>query len=246
MKLFDLEDESFSLQTYIEFGEYDFVWFDEPINYYNIEEVAVKISSFEQLRWYAEVFFYLNPDVDLNLFKGFFQTLSNTDFGKTVRSYGRVRTGSMIEDVYKKRITPWCRRKRRLIFNPNVIMSAEEKISISSSLTKRGVVFRKTDLLETINYLNSFNILITNDSLSKNMNCSKATINRLLDNQTKSIIKFNNTMIREETKILKVVECIEILTSGGDDIKVKSLKKLTAERDYDIIKKAIFRFENHL
>ena len=53
-------------------------------------------------------------------------------------------------------------------------------------------------------------------------------------------------MIREEIKILKVVECIEILTSGGDDIKVKSLKKLTAERDYDIIKKAIFRFENHL
>ena len=93
------------------------------------------------------------------------------------------------------------------------------------------MVFKKTDLLETINYLNSLNILITNDSLSKNMNCSKATINRLLDDQTKNIIKFNNTMIREEIKILKVVECIEILTSGGDDIKVKSLKKLTAERD---------------
>ena len=111
MKLFDLEDESFSLQTHIEFGEYDFVWFDEPINYYNIADITAKISSFEQLRWYAEVFLYLNPDVDLNLFKGFFQTLSNTDFGKTVRSYGRARTKSMIEDVYKKKATPWCRRK---------------------------------------------------------------------------------------------------------------------------------------
>ena len=73
MKLFDLEDESFCLQTYIEFGGYDFVWFDEPINYYNIADITAKISSFEQLRWYAEVFLYLNPDFDLKMFQGIFQ-----------------------------------------------------------------------------------------------------------------------------------------------------------------------------
>ena len=246
MKLFELEDESIILQTYIEFGDSDFVWFDDPINYFNIEYVTSKISSFEQLRWYAEVFFYLNPDIDLKIFKGLFQALSTTDFGKTVRSYGRVRTGSMIEDVYKKRLTPWCRRKRRIIFNPEKIISASEKKSIAALLSKRGVVFTTKDINSAIEYFKTFNILITSKKISEHINCSLTTVNRLLNKSIKDRIKFYNISIREEVKILKVVECIEMLTSGGDDLKIKSLKQLTSERNYDIIKKAIIRFENHL
>ncbi len=246
MILFDLEDDNIILQTYVDFSGYDFVWFENPINYYNIKNITARISSFEQLRWYAEVFFYLNPDIDLKIFKGLFQAISSTDFGKTVRSYGRARTGSMIEDVYKEKAIPWCRRKRRLIFNPEIIISPEEKKSISATLCKRGVVFTKRDVLDAIEYFKKFNIIITSQRISRHINCSLPTVNRLLDEKTKDIIKFYNISIREEKKILKVVESIQILTSGGDEIKIKSLKLLTAERNYEIIKKAIARFESCL
>ena len=152
----------------------------------------------------------------------------------------------MIEDVYKQKAIPWCRRKRRLIFNPEIIISPEEKKSISATLCKRGVVFTKRDVLDAIEYFKKFNIIITSQRISRHINCSLPTVNRLLDKKTKDIIKFYNISIREEKKILKVVESIQILTSGGDEIKIRSLKLLTAERNYEIIKKAIARFESCL
>ena len=83
-------------------------------------------------------------------------------------------------------------------------------------------------------------------ALSSGPGISGVAVIRISGEKTKDIIKFYNISIREEKKILKVVESIQILTSGGDEIKIRSLKLLTAERNYEIIKKAIARFESCL
>ena len=48
----------------LDFQDYDFLFFDEPFCYYSLKGITSKINSFQQLTYYAEVFLFLNPDIE--------------------------------------------------------------------------------------------------------------------------------------------------------------------------------------
>ena len=217
-----------------------------PVNHYDIRECYARIASFDQLEYYAEVFLYLNPDVDRNLLAGIFQWVANRENGKTVRTYGKARVDEMIGKVYHERSTPWCRRMRRVIFNPDKIISAEEKMSVTAQIVGRGISYTETDLIQTIQFMSRNRMITTQDTVSNEMGCSVRTVQRLMNQSHKYTMRVNNERIKRENKIEKVIEWIDLLSSDGNTLKMRYLKEMTSVRDYSIIKEALHRYENQL
>jgi hypothetical protein len=241
--LFDFESDKFVLQTQHDFQGLDFVYYNHPIEHYDLASIDSRIFSFEQLRYYAEVFFFLNADIDLKLFKGIFTWMGNRDSGKIIRSYSKERIEQMIEEVYTYKKDPFCRRTRRVIFNPDKIISKDEKMAIAAQITTRGVTYMESDLMASVDKLSSALIVITQDSLAAEMMCSRRTVNRLMNHMIKEIIKIENEKTRREKKIITAVEWIDILSDSGDQVKMQELKNLSNVRDYSIIRDAIVRYE---
>ena len=246
MRLFEFEDDKFCLVTEHDFQGMDFVWYSSPVNHYDIRECYARIASFDQLEYYAEVFLYLNPDIDRNLLAGIFQWVANRENGKTVRTYGKARVGEMIDKVYHERSTPWCRRMRRVIFNPDKIISAEEKMSVTAQIVGRGISYTETDLIQTIQFMSRNRMITTQDTVSNEMGCSVRTVQRLMNQSHKYTMRVNNERIKRENKIEKVIEWIDLLSSDGNPLKMRYLKEMTSVRDYSIIKEALHRYENQL
>jgi len=246
VRLFEFEDDKFCLVTEHDFQGMDFVWYSSPVNHYDIRECYARIASFDQLEYYAEVFLYLNPDVDKNLLAGIFQWVANRENGKTVRTYGKARVNDMIGKVYHERSTPWCRRMRRVIFNPDKIISAEDKMSVTAQIVGRGISYTETDLIQTIQFMSRNRMITTQDTVSKEMGCSVRTVQRLMNQSHKYTMRVNNERIKRENKIEKVIEWIDLLSSDGNTLKMRYLKEMTSVRDYSIIKEALHRYENQL
>ena len=246
MRLFEFEDDKFCLVTEHDFQGMDFVWYSSPVNHYDIRECYARIATFDQLEYYAEVFLYLNPDIDKSLLLGIFQWLGNRENGKTVRTYGKHRISEMINKVYHERTTPWCRRMRRIIFNPDSIISPEEKMSVTAQVVGRGISYTESDLKQTIDFMYRNRQIATQESIAQEMGCSARTVQRLMTKGLKYTARTNNEIIKRENKIEKVIEWIDVLSSDGNKLKMRYLKSLTNIRDYSIIKEAIHRYTNHL
>jgi len=241
--LFDFEEDKFTLETKHDFQGCDFVYYDEPVKHYSLKWITKKVGSFQELTYYAEVFLYLNPDCDYNIFLGYFQWLGSRDSGLSIRTYTKGRIEHYIKQIYFTRATPYCRRNRRVIFNPDKIISPEDKISIASQLVRRGKKYSEIDVLIAIDHLRDGLIVITSQSISDYLYCSPSTVNRLISDPMKSKIREFNKMTREEQKIRVLLENIELLTNSGDSIKVRALKEMTSIRDYSLIKKAMQIFQ---
>lgn len=78
------------------------------------------------------------------------------------------------------------------------------------------------------------------------MDCSERTVQRLITEKIKKVITENNQKTRRESKIADCIEWIDILSSEGDKIRMRSLKDITKIRDYSIIKEAILRYEKQM
>ena len=244
MILFDLENDSIALHTEHDFQGMDFVWYEEPVPHFDLRTIYSRISSFDQLKYYAEVLLYLNPDLDYSTFQGIFYHIGNRESGKTIRSYSKPRISDMISDVYNHPGEPYCRRLRRIIFNPEVIMSSEEKMEVAAQILKRGMVYTKEDVLQAIDSIFRKRFKITQESLSKELYCSTKTVQRIVNQELKKIIKEKNMIVQRENKIDEVIGWIDSLSDTGDKIKIRDLKSLTSVRDYTIIKEAMSRYEN--
>ncbi len=243
MYLFEFDDDKFTLETPHDFQECDFVYYDDPVEHHSLKWISKKVGSFQELTYYSEVFLYLNPDVDYSIFLGYFNWLGSRDSGLSIRTYSKARIEHYLRQIFFTRSTPYCKRYRRVVFNPEKIISAEEKISIAAQLTKRGKIYTEIDVLSAMDMLRDRLEVITSQSISEYLYCSTSTVNRLMTNPMKSKLKEFNKMTREEQKIRILLENIELLTSSGDSVKVRALKEMTSVRDYSLIKKAMRIFQ---
>lgn len=243
MTLFELENDNIILQTGHDFQGYDFVWYDNPVDHFDLTSIQSRVTSFQQLKYYAEVLFYLNPDIDYNIFQGLFRYTGTRESGKCIRTYSKARIDQMTEEVYKIQKHPYCRRTRRIMFNPEKIISHEEKLAISSHIIRRGLAFTKVDVHKAIAQLFDSQRIITQEAIAKELMCSRRTVNRVCDTETNKMIKNFNKEIRREQSISKAIEWIDVLSDSGDGMKMQDLKKITNIRDYSIIKEAMSRYE---
>jgi len=244
LRLFEFENDNIILQTEHDFQGYDFVWYDNPIDHFDLHEVQHRVISFDQLRYYAEVLFYLNPDIDFGLFQGIFRHTGSRESGKSIRTYGKARVDQMTEEVYRYAKHPYCRRMRRVIFNPKVIISTEEKIAVSSHVVRKGITYTEFDLRQTVEKLFDRQQVITQDNIAKEMMCSRSTVARLMNDMIRQVIDKKNEITRRESMITKCIEFIDVLSDEGSPMKMQELKSMTSIRDYSVIKEALSRYES--
>lgn len=246
MLLFEFENDDLVLETDHDFQGLDFVFYDKPFDHYSLKSVSKRIQSFDELEYYAEVLLYLNPDIEKDLFIGIFRWLGSRDSKKSIRTYTKHRIEYALEEIFKKRLTPFCRRPRRVIFNPEKIISTEEKIAVAAHIVKRSASFTRDDVYKALLSLRSRRKVATTKTIAKELLCSPSTVSRILDNDLKQMIKGFNSETRKELKIEVLLQNIELLTSNGDSLKVRALKEMTSIRDYKLIKEAIGRYlEGH-
>lgn len=244
MNLFEFEHgDNYSLVTEHDFQGLDFVYYSTPKSHYDIRYYYARIASFDQIEYIAEVFLWLNPDTQIDILKGIFHWLGNRENGRTIRTYSKPRISQMIELVYHRKKKPWCRRMRRVIFNPDKIISSEEKMSITAQVVGRGLQYTEHDLRQMLEYMYRNRIVSTYSTLSSKMGCSARTVQRLMNTELKAVMESNNSHVRREHKIEKVLEWIDVLSSDGDNLKMRMLKDMTKIRDYSILKEALDRYE---
>lgn len=246
MRLFELEYTNLVLETEFNFQGQDFLYFEDPVSFYSLKNLNFKVTSFNQLEHYCSILFFLNPDIELDRLTGIFQHIGSRDSGKCIRTYGKSRIELMCKEVYEAKKTPYCRRMRRVVFNPNCVMSTQEKMSLTAELIGRSNAFTSMDAIRAINDLRYRNQLATNRNIAQTMGCSERTVTRIMkDEKIKEIVKENNREIRKEKKIADVIECLDILSDNGNKVKINALKEITSVRDYELIKEAYLRYENH-
>lgn len=243
MRLFELENDDIVLQTTHDFQGCDFVWYDNPVDHFDLLSVDHRVISFEQLRYYAEVLFYLNPDINFNIFQGLFRWIGNRESGKSIRTYSKARVDQMTGEVYAMRKDPYCRRMRKVVFNPSIIISFEEKMAITAHMIKRGVSYTSSDIISVVDKLSRNQMIITQELIAAELMCSRRTVSRLMNEKIKLNIESQNKKTRREKAISSAIEWIDVLSDSGNKFKMQEIKSLTNIRDYSIIKEAIHRYE---
>lgn len=62
----------------------------------------------------------------------------------------------------------------------------------------------------------------------------------------KNTIKKSNAFIRRQNKVQKIIEYIDVLSEGGNEVKIRELRKFIAVKDYSMIKEAFSIYKESL
>ena len=243
--LFDYERYRIIMQTSVPFGGQAYVYFPDGIPYYSLYRSKRKINSFSELEYTAEKFVHLNPDFNLDLMKSLFVSLSDRDNGHIVRTYGKDRVEAMVESVYIKRKEPYISRLRKIIFNPNKMLSKEEKMKIVGEIIGSKPVISEEDINLVVDDLYLSKEPVTIAKLAELCDTSRYMIKKSITDEVMEKINAMNSKIREENAIAKVTEAIEELTAGGDKLKMRKLKEITSIRNYKLLKKAVTLYQKN-
>ena len=243
--LFDYEKYRIIMETSVPFRGQHYVYFPEGIPYYSLYRTKRKINSFFELEHIAEKFRYLNPDFDEGLMTDLFVKLSDRESGHIIRTYDSDRVIRMVYSVLQKKKTPYMRNKRKIVFNPAKYISKEDKREIIGSLIGRKPLIDQEDLKFIISdlYFNRERISIT--KIAELTDTSRYIVKKSMSSEMWRDIENLNEKIKEEKNISKIIEAIEVLTSGGNKLKMRKLKEITSIRDYTILKKAVNLYQEN-
>ena len=87
---------------------------------------------------------------------------------------------------------------------------------------------------------------ITISKVAEKLNKTRHLVRWYFDQDKLDQFKSLNSEIKEENEMSKAVEAIDVLTEGGNKLKMRSLKKITSIRNYSLLKKAVIRYQKRI
>lgn len=243
--LFDYEQHRIIMESNFTFKGESYLFFPKGVKYYHLYRSSRKINSFAELSYVAEKFIYLNPDFDVDKMKRLFFALSDRESGHIVRTYGQSRVDEMVDRVVGERMTPFCPRLRKVLFNPSLYLSKEEKNSVVAKLihTKQKPLQEEIEEVIQEMWLNKSKITIK--GVANELNTSFYLVRWYFTDENIKHIKKVNAEIKREAMMSRAIETIDAITDGGNKLKMRQLKKLTSIRDYALLKEAVSRYHSH-
>lgn len=242
--LFDYESHKIIMESNFTFEGEDYLFFPQGVKYYHLYRSTRKINSFAELTYVAEKFIHLNPDYDVERMKRLFFALSDRESGHVVRTYTQSRVDEMVERVVGERMTPFCPRLRKVIFNPSRAIPKEQKNKIVNSLIHTKEKPMETEIDDVIQELWSNDIKITIKRVAEELNTTFYLVRWYFSDDKLEVIRDLNKKMRDEKLISKAVELIDILTDNGNRLKMRKLKQLSSIRDYALLKEAVSRYQS--
>lgn len=240
--LFDYERHRIIMESSFTFEGKDYLFFPEGVNYYHLYRSSRKLNSFAELAYVAEKFIYLNPDFDVDKMKSLFFAVSDRESGHIVRTYTPSRVDEMVDRVVGERMTPFCPRLRKVIFNPSKYLSKEDKNSIVAKLIHTKDKPCEDDIDEVIQELWLNKEKITIRRVAKELDTTFYLVRWYFTDDKMEYIRSVNQEIKREAMIAKAIEIIDALTDNGNKLKMRKLKQLSSIRDYQLLKEAVNRY----
>ena len=87
---------------------------------------------------------------------------------------------------------------------------------------------------------------ITISKVANKLNKTRHLVRWYFDQDKLDQFKSLNLEIKQENDMAKAIEAIDVLTEGGDKLKMRSLKKITSIRNYSLLKKAVIRYQKKI
>lgn len=231
------------MESHFRFEGKDYLYFPNGCKFYTLYRTTRKINSFNELKYIAEKFVYLNPDFNIETMVMLFLHISDRSNGHIIRTYGQQRVENMVYEVYDNKKIPYCHRLRKVIFNPSKKIDRKTKMKIVGQLISTKQRPAPEYIASIIKELFEENQKITISKVAEKANTSRYMIRWYFDKEVCNEINLMNDIIRQNNLISKAIEAIDILTEGGNKVKMRELKKITSIRDYNVLKTAVKKYE---
>ena len=153
---------------------------------YELFRSKAKINTYKSLKWHLLVLWYLNPSMDQNEFEQLAEVIVERKNGFTTFDIPKQLLRQIIYEVSMSDLErPPKNRRRKVIFDVNCYLTAEEKLKITGSLVGRKKIVHKDDVYEAMLHINDTGDKITISKLAKHLECSDRTIYRAMGNELK-------------------------------------------------------------
>jgi|TARA_R100000315_G_scaffold58786_1_gene34145 hypothetical protein len=153
---------------------------------YELFRSKAKINTYKSLKWHLLVLWYLNPSMDQNEFEQLAEVIVERKNGFTTFDIPKQLLRQIIYEVSMSDLErPPKNRRRKVIFDVNCYLTAEEKLKITGRLVGRKKIVHKDDVYEAMLHINDTGDKITISKLAKHLECSDRTIYRAMGNELK-------------------------------------------------------------
>ena len=153
--------------------------------YYNLFYTKAKITTYKSLKWHLYVLWYLNPDMDQDLFKAVVNTVCKKENGFVTFRCSKNLIDSMLYDVSMMDLEKAPPNKlRKIIFKDYTGLDMRQKLSIVGKMIGRTKL-SETEIYDAMLLINNEGEKITIAKIAQYLKCSTRTIYRNMSNELK-------------------------------------------------------------
>ena len=173
----DKPTEVYDWGSYYDYGTHE---------HYALFKSKAKITTYKSLKWHLLVLWYLNPQLDQDDFENVAKQIVAKENGFVTFKVSDQLLKSIIYEVSMCDLeSPPVNKARKIIFNWNCGLSAEEKLSIVGQMVGRSKKINPDDVYSVMLQLHDDNKKITIGSISAALNVSTRTVHRNMPNELK-------------------------------------------------------------
>ena len=164
---------------------------------YELFRSKAKITTYKSLKWHLLVIWYLNPQLDQDMFENIAYIIANKEQGFITFTIPNQLLKRIIYEVSMCDLEePPKNKLRKVIFKPTTL-SKEEKLRIVGELIGRSKKFHADDIYDLMLMLNHGGWNITIARLARGLNCSTRTVHRNMTKELRKEIKLLNKQNEE-------------------------------------------------
>ena len=153
--------------------------------YYNLFYTKAKITTYKSLKWHLYVLWYLNPDMDQDLFKAVVKTICKKENGFVTFRCSKNLIDSMLYDVSMMDLEKAPPNKlRKIIFKDYTGLDMRQNLSIVGKMIVRAKL-SETEIYDAMLLINNEGEKITIAKVAQYLKCSTRTIYRNMSNELK-------------------------------------------------------------
>lgn len=235
--LFEYEEDRIIMESSFRFQGKKYLFYPEGVEFYSLYRTTRKINSIQEVEYVAEKFRWLNPNIEYFVFIRHIKEMTDRSNGHVIRTYSEKRIEALCEDVWDKTLKkPYCRKKRKVIFNPSKMIPVQEKRKIVQQLIHPKINFKSVDIWRACGQIQG---KITMKKIGDILGCSAPTVRRSFDDAMLLNVKLRNRDIKIESELLKCKHAVAEIKDAGLPVTMRELKSRVSVRDYDVLKKAV-------
>ena len=164
---------------------------------YTLFASKAKITTYKSLKWHLLVLWYLNPQLDQDMFEDIAYVIANKDHGFITFTIPNQLLKRIIYEVSMCDLEePPKNKLRKVIFKPTTL-TKEEKLRIVGELIGRSKKFHADDIYDLMLMLNHGGWNITIARLARGLDCSTRTVHRNMTKELRKEIKLLNKQNEE-------------------------------------------------